>query len=65
MNNHIEIIIPKEDEKTIIAREECACFIARMIEKYGDEVLEEIRKEEAEKQAERNNSTEIDKSVLS
>ena len=40
-------------------------FIARMIEKYGDEVLEEIRKEEAEKQAERNNSTEIDKSVPS
>lgn len=49
MNNHIEIIMPKEDEKTRIAREECACFIARMIEKYGDEVLKEIREEEAEK----------------
>ncbi len=38
-----------EKEKQQVAMEECAEFIARMIEKYGDKVLKEIEKEEKEK----------------
>ena len=36
--------------------EKCAAFIAKMIRKYGPEVLAEIEAEEKEKQAETNKS---------
>ena len=38
-------------------KEKCAAFIAKMIEKYGKEVLEEIPEQEEEKVQERNRET--------
>lgn len=37
------------NQNEMLAMERCAAFLARMIEKYGQEVLDEIEKEEISK----------------
>ena len=45
----VEISMPPMDNKARAAMERCAAFMAKMILKYGPEVLAEIEAEEAEK----------------
>lgn len=47
MKEGVEVSMPELDGDTKLAMERCADFIARMIRKYGKEVLAEI--ESAEK----------------
>jgi len=44
----VEISMPPMDKTAKLNMERCAEFMARMIEKYGKEVLAEIEAEEAE-----------------
>ena len=49
MKDGVEIAIPAMDETAKLNMERCAEFMARMIRKYGAEVLAEIEAEETEK----------------
>ena len=40
--NEVEISSPEMDEKTRVSMERCAEFLARMIHKYGAEIIREI-----------------------
>ena len=51
MKDGVEISMPPMDRSTEIKMERFAEFMARMIQKYGKEVLEEIEAEEKEKEA--------------
>jgi hypothetical protein len=42
----VEITMPAMDKTAELNMERCAEFMARMIQKYGDDVLAEIRSEE-------------------
>ena len=55
----VEISMPPMDRKARIAMERCADFMARMILKYGHEVLVEIEAEEAEKKKMEQSNKEI------
>ena len=43
----VEVSMPPMDKNAKLAMERCAEFMARMIQKYGDEVLAEIEAIEA------------------
>lgn len=47
----ITVEMPEMDRKARLKMEHCAAFMAEMIRKYGKEVLEEIEKEESDKNA--------------
>ena len=49
MKDGVMIAMPAMDETAKLNMERCAEFMARMIRKYGAEVLAEIEAEEAEK----------------
>ncbi len=48
MKDGVEISMPPMDKTAKLNMERCAEFMARMIQKYGAEVLAEIEAEEAE-----------------
>ena len=46
--NGVEISMPPVDKSSLLAMERCAEFMARMIRKYGREVLAEIDAEKVQ-----------------
>lgn len=57
MKDGVEISMPPMDKTARLNMERCAEFIARMILKYGPEVLAEIEAEEAEKASREENKS--------
>ena len=45
----VELSMPPMDKTAKVSMERCAEFMARMLQKYGQEVLAEIEAKEAEK----------------
>ena len=46
--NGVEVSMPPADKRTQLNMERCAEFMARMIQKYGNEVLAELDLKETE-----------------
>ena len=57
MKDGVEISMPPMDKTARLNMERCAEFMARMILKYGPEVLAEIEAEEAEKASREENKS--------
>ena len=57
MKDGVEISMPPMDKTARLNMERCAEFMARMILKYGPEVLAEIEAEEAEKDSREENKS--------
>ena len=57
MKDGVEISMPPMDKTARLNMERCAKFMARMILKYGPEVLAEIEAEEAEKASREENKS--------
>lgn len=49
MKDGVEVSMPPMDKTAKLNMERCAEFIARMIQKYGKEVLEEIEAAETDR----------------
>ena len=57
MKDGVEISMPPMDKTARLNMERCAEFMARMILKYGPEVLAEIEAEKAEKASREENKS--------